>query len=100
MRGIEGKGSKTSEATKRICLPQPGRGYVLDNTPGSEETFVYLGEKPNPRLERWAVEGVPWQVSPASVAQRGLDKMVRVGSSAEHLNWYRRFHFDHRPKAE
>lgn len=88
------------EAEKRIILPKPGKGYVLDNTPGSEETFVYLGEKPNPRLERWMVEGVPWQVTPAHSAPRDLEQTVRVGSSAEQMSWYRRFPFDHRPKPE
>jgi hypothetical protein len=60
---------------------------------------VYLGEKPNPRLEGWIVEGVPWQATSPNSAPRELDQTVRVRSAAERVNWYRRFHFDHRPKA-
>lgn len=93
-------GSRPLEPGKEYWLPRSGKGYILDDTPGKEETCVYLGANPSPLLERWVVEGVPWQVSPSTTKERGIDKTVRVESPISHINWYRRFPFDHRPETE
>ena len=93
-------GSRPLEPGKQYWLPRSGQGYVLDDTPGKEETCVYLGEKPNPMLEHWVVDGVPWQVIPSAAKERGIDKTVRMESPISHINWYRRFPFDHRPETE
>jgi hypothetical protein len=95
----EGEGQPAPKDT-RIVLPHPGKGYVLDNTPGTEETFVFLGRKPDQRLDAWALEGVPWHseaVHPEGDSGRAA---VRVRTPADRLNWFRRFRFAHQPRGE
>lgn len=76
-------------------LPDPDRGFALDETPGQEETYVYVGAGPHPLLETWAKEGVPWEVVSAQNVQ-GAAGQVRVTSPARHMDWYRRISFEHR----
>lgn len=93
-----GASANPLEPGREYWLPRPEQGFTLDDTPGQEETFVYLSEKPQAQLESWAVEGVPWQV--VADQRRGLESTVRVESPARHINWYRRLAFEHQTGLE
>lgn len=86
-------GANPLEPGREYWLPGAGQGYTLDQTPGREETFVFLGDNPHPGLEKWALAGVPWEEVGPENPQQG--DPVQVGSPASHINWYRRLSFEH-----
>ena len=86
-------GTNPLEPGREYWLPGVGEGYTLDQTPGREETFVFLGDKPQPRLEQWVLTGVPWEEVGLGAVHPG--DPVQVESPARYINWYRRLSFEH-----
>jgi len=82
------------EPGRKYWLPRFGSGLLLDDVPGQEETLVYLSLEPDPRMERWAKEGVPWN---SQVKPRGLGGIVTAVPTADSVEWYACFKFRHEP---
>jgi hypothetical protein len=95
---LEAPAANPLEPGRQYWLPRFGRGFVLDDTPGREETVVYLSRQPHPRMEQWAGEGIPWQISPLDPGARGLGGTVQVETPLRFMNWYRRIAFEHRAR--
>ncbi len=86
-------GTNPLEPGREYWLPGVDEGYSLDQTPGREETFVFLGDKPQPQLEQWVLAGVPWEEVAVENPPQGA--LVQVESPARYINWYRRLSFEH-----
>lgn len=90
------------EPGRQYWVPGLGLGLPLDETPGVEETFVYLSPVPELEMVRWAVEGVPWKEEPrptpeAQPKTRGLAGVVSIRPALDTLPWFMRVRFRHEP---
>jgi len=82
------------EAGRKYWLPRFSGGFVLDDTPGQEETLVYLSTVPHPTMEKWKTEGVP-QETVETEKQRGFGGIVEVQSAVDTIAWHLRLRFQH-----
>lgn len=91
---LEAPAKNPLEAGRKYWLPRFSGGFVLDDTPGQEETLVYLSTEPHPTMEKWKTEGVP-QETVETEKQRGFGGIVEVQSAVDTIAWHLRLRFQH-----
>ena len=112
---LEAPAANPVEPGRKYWLPGFGHGIPLDNTPGTEETFVYLSERADARMEQWVREGVPFLIGEgaggaaevASSEQAAGDDLaarirtrggiVHVRPDTAGVEWFARVRFNHTP---
>lgn len=112
---MEAPAANPLEPGRKYWLPRFGGGVALDNTPGTEETFVYLSEGADARMERWVADGVPFLIGENAEGTVGLAApehatgtalaagtrtrggIVHVEPDTAGVDWFARVRFNHAP---
>jgi outer membrane protein OmpA-like peptidoglycan-associated protein len=84
------------EARRPNWLPRQDAGFPLDETPGSEETLVYVSPGPDRELEEIVAQQKPKEVK-IEAKSLGLVSAGKPGDLYLPPRWTARVRFEHRP---